>query len=50
MGAKSMYHAFMMKAFSGFIMAGMLFTISLIIGIVSSKDFSEDVWNSKYFN
>ncbi|PCJ83076.1 MAG: hypothetical protein COA57_12080 [Flavobacteriales bacterium] len=41
---------FFYKAFSCFILTGLLFTFSLIYGIKSSKDFSENVWESKYFN
>lgn len=33
-----------------FICSGFIFVSSLIFGILSEKEFSEDVWNSKYFN
>ena len=33
-----------------FALTGFLFTLSLIFGIVSIKDFSESNWNNKYFN
>ena len=41
---------FFFKAFSFFILNGLLFTVLLISGIIAVKDFSENVWNSKYFN
>lgn len=50
LGVQSFYHAMMMKAFFGFILAGLLFVSALIFGILTSKEFSQDVWNSKYFN
>lgn len=49
-GSKSIYHSLMLKAFFGFILAGLFFVASLIVGIMSSKEFSQDSWNSKYFN
>lgn len=33
-----------------FICSGFIFVSSLIFGILSEKEFSEDIWNSKYFN
>jgi hypothetical protein len=50
LGVRSIYHAMMIKAFFGFILAGMFFVSALIFGILTSKEFSQDVWNSKYFN
>ena len=38
------------KLFSTFILSGLVFISALITGIVSSRDFSSNVWNSKYFN
>lgn len=38
------------KFFASFILAGLVFVTGLIIGIVSIRDFSENVWNSRFFN
>lgn len=50
LGAKSVIHAMVMKAFFGFMLSGFFFTTALIFGILTSKEFSQDAWNSKYFN
>ncbi len=31
-------------------LSGLIFSASLALGIILSKDFSDDVWNDKYFN
>lgn len=38
------------KIYLSFIFASFFFVGSLILGILTSKEFSEDVWNSKFFN
>ena len=38
------------KTFIFFISSAFVFTMSLVYGIVTNKQFSEDAWNSKYFN
>jgi len=38
------------KIFIFFISSAFVFTMSIVYGIVTNKQFSEDVWNSKYFN
>lgn len=38
------------KIYLAFIFASFFFVGSLILGILTSKEFSEDVWNSKFFN
>ena len=46
----SAYKMGLTKIYSGFILTGFFFVGSLIFGILASKEFSEDVWNSKFFN
>lgn len=38
------------RVYLSFIFSGMVFVSALIVGILRSKEFSQDVWNSKYFN
>ncbi len=38
------------RIYLSFIFSGFIFVTALIVGILYSKEFSEDVWNSKYFN
>tara|TARA_B100000780_G_C21123251_1_gene455214 strand:- start:2714 stop:3460 length:747 start_codon:yes stop_codon:yes gene_type:complete len=38
------------KLYTSFILSGLIFVTVLIVGILRSKEFSQDVWNSKYFN
>lgn len=38
------------KSMIFFALTGLIFSASLALGIIFSKDFSDDVWNDKYFN
>jgi hypothetical protein len=38
------------KGFIFFALSGFIFTLVLIAGLITNKDFSENVWNNKYFN
>lgn len=40
----------MLRGFTFSVSTGFFFTVALIFGIKTSKDFSENVWNSAYFN
>lgn len=40
----------MTKSFVWFVSSAFVFVTALIVGIIGVKDFSENVWNSKYFN
>lgn len=37
------------KIYSWLVFSGMIFTTALIVGIIAISDFSENVWNSKFF-
>jgi len=47
---ESSYTSILGKVYLSFIVSGLFFVSALIIGILRSKEFSEDIWNSKYFN
>jgi hypothetical protein len=38
------------RAIIFFTLSGLIFTFSLMLGVLLEKDFSEDVWNDPYFN
>lgn len=38
------------RIYLSFIFSGLVFVSALIVGILRSKEFSQDVWNSRYFN
>ncbi len=42
--------SFVFRAIIFFTISGLLFTLSLILGVLLEKEFSEDVWNDPYFN
>ncbi|MGD1845220.1 MAG: hypothetical protein ACFB10_07490 [Salibacteraceae bacterium] len=50
LGAISTARVVYFKFFATFIMSGMFFVTGLIIGILTIRDFSSNVWNSKFFN
>lgn len=47
---QSTFVSVLATVYFSFICSGFIFVSSLIFGIISEKEFSEDVWNSKYFN
>ncbi len=42
--------SFVFRAIIFFTISGLIFTFSLMLGVLLEKDFSEDVWNDPYFN
>jgi hypothetical protein len=44
------YASGLTKIYMAFVLSGFYFVSALIIGILKSKEFSQDVWKSKFFN